>query len=276
MNDSVIVTNIFVSKRASESKDPYALVEEAQGFYEKMMYWHYRREELAEELVWSVAVNELAGQVHNGGGAQYVMNRHWNEWEVAGVRAGLRAMGATAHLDWFEWLAAQVTALAGDIPRFLKSPGFGDRDIHDALCHRDRDFYALERRDSIHPIHSRWLRSLPSLKVLDEDDFDAKMHDLVESVPDYRARAEASLYRGHWQSQLLKLLCWKTGQRFHRFNGPLRADLKNRIGYRSVTLTRGVHEVTEYPDRSELHDAAGALIATVQADEARSASRRLH
>jgi hypothetical protein len=271
----IVVTDIFVCRRASESKDPYALVEEAHGFHDKMAGWYYRSEELAEELFWSVAVNEFVGQIHNGGGAQYVMNRHWTTREVSAVRTGLRAMGATAHLDWFEWLAAQVAALAGDIPRFLESPGFGDKDVHDALCHRDRDFYALDRRDSIHPIHSRWLRSLPSLKVLDKDDFDAKMHELVESVPDYRARAEASLYRGHWQSQMLKLLCWKTGQRFHSFNG-LRADLKNLIGYRSVTLTRGAHEVTEYLDRSELRDPAGALIATVEANEVRSASKRRH
>jgi len=266
----IVVADIFVLSRAIESKDPYALVEHVRDFHDRLTGWYYRPEELAEELAWSTSVDEFVGEILNGGGAQYVMNGHWTTREVSAVRAGLRAMGAVEYLDWFEWLAAQVTALAGDIPRFLGSPGFGDKDVHDALCHRDRDFYALERRDPIHPIHSRWLRLLPSLRVLDDVAYGAKIHELVESVPDYRARAEANLYRGHWQSQMLKLLCWKTGQRFHRYNGPLRADLKNRIGYRSITLTRGDHEVTEYPDRSELRDPAGTLIATVQANEVRS------
>ena len=179
----IVVTDIFVRRRASESKDPYALVEEAHGIpTTKWCGWYYRSEELAEELFWSVAVNEFVGQIDNGGGAQYVMNRRWTTREVSAVRTGLRAMGATAHLDWFEWLAAQVAALAGDIPRFLESPGFGDKDVHDALCRRDRDFYALDRRDS-DPSYPQPLATVASKsQVLDDDDFDAKMHELVESV----------------------------------------------------------------------------------------------
>ena len=105
-------------ERASESKDLYALVEEAHGFHDKIVGWSCRTEGLAEELFWSVAVNEFVGHFTTAVVRDMCMNRRWTTREVSAVRTGLRAMGATAHLDWFEWLAAQVAALAGDIPRF--------------------------------------------------------------------------------------------------------------------------------------------------------------
>jgi hypothetical protein len=271
-----VVPEIFVRERAMDTGRSDALIEAAYSFFDSMIDWYYRREEVAEELFWSVAVSDLIGQVRNGGGAQYVMNRRWDQERVRAVRAGLQAMSADEHLQWFEWLAAQVSALDAEIPRFLSSPGFGDKDIHDALCHKDREFFALKRTAPIERNHGHWLRSLPIVKPLDDKQFDEKMYELVESTPDYKDRIVADLHRGHSHSQMERLLLWKSGQRLHRHHGPGRADLKNLTEVFTVTLTRGKHEITQYRDRAELRDMKGVLLATAERSETRDRRKHPH
>lgn len=239
-----------------------------------MRQWLYRPEELPREAIYSNAVHEF---LCKDCGSQYVMDCRWQPDRIAAVRAGLRDMGALDYLEYFEWLAAQVQAMKPEIDRLFQAGGKWSDAIRGALNHRSKDLRKIKQSKPVIPLIAGYLTSLSNLRPLDDRSFEMKMYELVESVPDYQARLEAAMHDGHWVTQMLYILCLKSGQRYHRHSGPPTViDLKEKIGAIRVLLTRGEHKIIQYADRAELRDMSGKLVAAVDFIETKPEHRPLN
>jgi hypothetical protein len=267
------VSEIYVHQRAFDFGE-FDLIEAVDGFVDQMREWLYRPQELPREAIYSNAVHEF---LCKDCGSQYVMDSRGQPERIAAVRAGLRAMDALDYLEYFEWLAAQVEAMKSEINRLFQAGGKWDDAIRGALNHRSRDLRKIKQAIPVFPLIAGYLTSLPNLRPLEGKFFDMKMYELVESVPDYQARLEAAMHDGHWVTQMLYILCLKSGQRYHRHSGPPTViDLKGGIGSYGVLLTRGEHNITQYPNRAELRDMSGKLITSVNLNETKPETRPLN
>ncbi len=234
------MSTIYVQQRAFDYGE-FDLIEAVDGFVDRMKQWLYRPEELPREAIYSNAVHEF---LCRDCGSQYVRDTRWQPDRIEAVRAGLQAMGALDYLEYFEWLAAQVQAMKSEIDHLFQAGGKWDAAIRGALNHRSKDLRKINQAQPIVPLIAGYLTSLPNLQPLDDRSFEMKMYKLVESVPDYQARLEAAMHDGHGVTQMLYLLCLKSGQRFHRHSGPpTMIDLKERIAGIGVLLTRGEHQM---------------------------------
>ncbi|MET3952168.1 hypothetical protein [Arthrobacter sp. UYEF36] len=157
-------------------------------------------EEIAPDALRSYYVDFYLTQSLGGGFAQYVFTVPDREDIDVYVRAGLEQMGASAHLDLFNRTVAAFDALSED-----EADAYLDRDadlddgadgITDAvrlLEKLDGEFETLLETEDIIALNAAWLRSLPDLLVLNDEELDRHIAERVSRIPNLAERqAEAA------------------------------------------------------------------------------------
>ena len=157
-------------------------------------------EEIAPDALRSYYVDFYLTQSLAGGFAQYVFTAPDREDIDAYVRAGLEHMGASAHLDLFNRTVDAFDALSEedadaylDRDADLDDGADGITDAVRLLEELDGEFETLLETEDIIALNAAWLRSLPDLLVLDDEELDRHIAERVSRIPNLAERqAEAA------------------------------------------------------------------------------------
>lgn len=159
--------------------------------------------EIAPSALRSYYVDFYLTQSLGGGFAQYVFTAPEREEIDSHLRAGLEEMGAAAHLDLFDRAAAAFDSLsAEDADAYLDGDadlaGDGDADAPataavQLLEELDAGFESLLETEDLTRLNAAWLRGLPDLLVLAQEDLELHIAERVSGIPNLAERqAEAA------------------------------------------------------------------------------------
>jgi hypothetical protein len=152
-----------------------------------------RFDEVSRDAFLSFCVLLYEGEVRNGGFSQFVYNTKWDEQLVKGVEDGLRAIGATRHLELFEECAEILYHMSPEkVLQFMAGEYFGENEQRDILDgHFDR-FLEIQEEEDLTALNANWLLSLPNLVVMSKDQMQQEIERRAAAVPDRKRRiAEA-------------------------------------------------------------------------------------
>ncbi len=215
VNERPLHNEVLVSKEAMASKDAYDVIMSNISVVNALKDEYFRDGEQAPNAMLSYRVDQYLAEVNNGGFSQFVYNTRWDPAIVGTVAQGLEVMGATRHRELFRKSKAAVEALgARALERFFDSGYFGDNRDRDALAGTDADFAACEEQESLIELSSRWLRSVPNLRVVPRDALPGEITRLAALITDRDARRTAALAAEPRFKKLIRALCVKAGHAF--------------------------------------------------------------
>ncbi|MCB5273643.1 hypothetical protein BJG92_01167 [Arthrobacter sp. SO5] len=157
--------------------------------------------EIAPSALRSYYVDFYLTQSLGGGFAQYVFTAPQREEIDSYIRAGLADMGAAAHLDLFNRTVEAFDSLSEEEEDAYLD---GDADLEEAagaapaaavqlLEELDTDFEALLETEDLTALNAAWLRGLPDLLVMAEEDLEQHIAERVSRIPNLAERqAEAA------------------------------------------------------------------------------------
>ena len=248
MTPTLSSSDVVVSDASLKSDDPYDVVGSNIAFLNAQLEQHLRHDELSRDGLRSYYVDYYLAQVNNGGFSQFVYNSRWDRDTIRSIREGLRAMGATRHLELFNESAAIIEQIGADgMERFLSSEYFGENKERDILNAFDDKFFELSKSDDLIELNSKWLRSLPNLKVLTREEMKAEVERRAAALPDRQARAAQALANEPRFMKLIRALCQEAGHELtrvtagdptHKYNG------KNILAWHFIT-DKGHHYMVD-------------------------------
>jgi hypothetical protein len=148
----------------------------------------YERGELPQEALWAYHVDYYVAQVNNGGHGQFAHNSGWEDFVLADIRQGLRAIAAGEALEMFETFLTFAAAEPGRFAGVEERAGFGEED---GFVERlDQRFFA-GIGDQIRRALRDWLLRLPMVEFLDAAQYTAAMRTLVDQHPERDSRRAA-------------------------------------------------------------------------------------
>jgi hypothetical protein len=160
---------IIVPKKAYESESPYELVQSVVNFVNfALRHAYFNRDEIAQNAMRSYHVDYYLAQVNNGGHSQFAANRNMLDVILKDIEEGLVAMRHDAATIYKRFLTFSK-AEPGRMANVLKGGGFGDIDRF--MHGLDKEFYALDRARPLINANRDWLKSLPELQVVADDDY---------------------------------------------------------------------------------------------------------
>lgn len=141
---------------------------------------HYPRRSLPREATMSAAVSHYMSEWENGGHDGFIGNSCWDSELLNSIRSGLAALELNA-----------LAAVFADLEEFARA----EPQRFEASDWTDPTLQALDDRVHALPLdemwerHAAWLRGLPILRVVPNEDYHAVL----------TALAEKNLKRGWWQ-----------------------------------------------------------------------------
>ncbi|HEY1067858.1 MAG TPA: DUF4375 domain-containing protein [Pirellulales bacterium] len=203
---------VVVAKSAFESDDVYAIVGSNVDVVNALQEEYLTLLEISPDAVRSYYADYLVAELANGGFSQFVYNSCWDHDVIRWTREGLTAMGATQHLAL---LARGEEMLEGLGPEgresFYESEYFGENQERDYLSALDEEFAATGEAEDVIALNAAWLRSLPNLVVLTDEEIIAMVEARGAALPDREARiAEAEANEPRYLT-LIRALCEKAG-----------------------------------------------------------------
>ncbi len=207
------VTKIVVNQSACNASDPYEIVQANINFVNTMVQeGGCIHAELPANGLRSYYVDYYLQQVLNGGLSQFVGNSGWKPDIVRHCFDGLKAMGLKTHYRLFRKLEKLLNRDRARAEYIADTRGFGDIDPSVAIL--DDKFIEQQRKHHIAEGHAAWLKSLPELLVVADDEYDAAIVSLQAANP-HRASRLAARHRNGVQYNLenilqaaARLLCW--------------------------------------------------------------------
>lgn len=185
MSFEQVLTNmpVIVSDVSFASEEPGHIVQSNIGFVNALMQEFILPSEIAREALLSCTVDDHLYEVNNGGHSQFFSNTEWSQNVIALLREGLEAMKADQHLSL---LSDVLSVVKGLQPEELTEPY--ERVV--ALDPFDDRFYELAGREDLTTMNANWLRSLPDLKVMSEDEMQAEVENQASRIADRAARMQ--------------------------------------------------------------------------------------
>ena len=160
---------IIVPEKAYKSDSPYDLVQSVVNFVNfALRKAYYNRDELAQNALRSYHVDYYMAQVNNGGHSQYAANSNMLDFTLRDCQEGLEAMrheAASLHRRFLTFAKAEPARM----DKVFKGGGFGD--IDPAMDKLDKEFYELCRQKPLIEANRTWLKSLPELRVVADDEY---------------------------------------------------------------------------------------------------------
>lgn len=212
MPESIPLHAVVVSRESFESDDPYDLVDANIGFINALFEEFLRADEVPEDGLRSYYVDYYLAQVENGGFSQFVYNSAWNEQLLRYLQDGLKAIGAHQHLALFDEGARLVAELGPErLANFLASDYFGENPERDELNAPDDAIFALAAKEDLTALNAAWLRGLPHLVVLSEEELRAEVRRRGEALPNRAERIAAARENEPRYMKLIRALCEQAG-----------------------------------------------------------------
>ncbi|HRE44868.1 MAG TPA: hypothetical protein PKY87_12995 [Terricaulis sp.] len=155
--------------RADAVASPEALIAEVSGFADAMLHEaQLLPGEFAAEAVGSFYARDYLAQALSGGHAQYWANRSGDALAMLCAAQALKSMGADAYHEVLATLARLMTPDAKARRTVLKQKRW--RNVAAGLRALDDKVRDLAVSAPLAPLHAEWLRRLPSLRALGEDE----------------------------------------------------------------------------------------------------------
>lgn len=172
-------------------------------------------------------------------------NSRWNPSTIEYVNQGLHVVGATSHIALFSQSAEILNKMpAESVQEFFDSEYFGENPERDILNTFNDKFFRLCKKENLTALNSRWLRSLPDIKILSIAEMEAQITKFTSLLPDKKQRALAAEPR---YMKLIRHLCAvakmelshvTAGDPDHEFNG------KRTLAWHFIT-NKGHHYFVE-------------------------------
>jgi hypothetical protein len=192
------VGEIPVPQSAVSKADPYDLVYYVGILVERMVVQGgFVREELPDEIFMAKEVDYYRAEVNNGGHDQFAANSACLAATLTDIRTGLAAMGDPVAAGIFRDFEARRDVDPEGFDAAIVSMGpsgclLGDLD--------DRFFAGPSK--TLPATNAAWLRALPHLKPIPDQDYEATIAALLASNPNAPARiAKQYVYPEIWQDR---------------------------------------------------------------------------
>lgn len=160
---------IIVPEKAYRSDSPCDLVQSVVNFVNfALRNAYFNRDEISQNAMRAYHVDYYLAQVNNGGHSQYAANSNMLDAILKDCQQGLEAMrheAATLHHRFLVFSQAEP----GRMAKVLQGGGFGS--IDPFMQGLDKEFYALDKERPLIEANRDWLKSLPELKVVADDDY---------------------------------------------------------------------------------------------------------
>lgn len=268
----VVMPNRFedipVPESAVQSGDPYDLVFAIVTLVNRTIFQGgFVREEVPDAILSSYGVDYYLAQVHNGGHSQFAANSGLLDTTLADIRAGLAAMGDPVAASIFHDFEARRAADPARFDAAIASGPYAEHMLDDL----DTRFFAGPSKTLL-ATNAAWLRTLPRLRPIADDRYEAAMTSLLAANPDAPARiAQRQIFTKAWHDgdpfvQALRFLCEPpdSGILFSRWlaGSSIETPEGGKGGYWVVMTNRGRADVWMLPDRMmfQLQDRTGPLV----------------
>lgn len=208
---------VVVSKSSVASSDPSKIVGSNIDFVNALLEECLELPEVSPDALRSYYADYYVAQMNNGGFSQFVYNSRWDEDVIRLVREGLAAIGAHRQLSLFE-RGEQLVAGLGvrRLRRFIKSEYFGENKERDELNRIDEEFQSISEMEEIVALNSAWLRQLPNLVVLDDQQIAALAKRRGRELPDQQDRIAKAREGEPTYMKAIRSLCEKAGHELDR------------------------------------------------------------
>ncbi len=210
------VRSIVVRESAMSSGHPYDLVSDVVDFVNFCAAQAaIAPEEMPQNAMRSYYTDYYHAQVNNGGHGQFVGNSNWTESFNTYIQEGLKAFGDEKFCAIFEDLCTLMESDPERAQIIMDGRGFGD--IPPEVQALDSRFFALEPDENLLPAHADWLRELPELHPVGDQDYENVLRGLAHSNPNFSKRKRAAKRQAitaTTKDPLLttaKLLCQRAG-----------------------------------------------------------------
>lgn len=181
------VTRILVSQSTHASKDATAIVAEVVDFVNAMMHQgYYLRNELPISALRVFHTDYYLAQVANGGHSQFVLNSRWDPIVIQDITDGLKAMHALPYTSIFADLRKLIESDKRRTRAIAEGRAFDENDA--AIKALDDRFFAQDPYAAFSPIIAGFLRKLPELEVVPDQEYRARVQQLAEANPQRMVR----------------------------------------------------------------------------------------
>jgi hypothetical protein len=160
---------IIVPEKAYKSESPYDLVQSVVNFVNfALRHAFFNRDEIAHNAMRAFHVDYYLAQVNNGGHAQFAGNSNMLDVILKDIGEGLDSMRHDAAGIYNRFLTFSKTEPAR-MANVIKGGGFGGVDPF--MKGLDKEFYALDKERPLINANRDWLKSLPELQVVADDQY---------------------------------------------------------------------------------------------------------
>ncbi|WP_237055814.1 DMP19 family protein [Microbulbifer sediminum] len=185
----MILERPIITKSSLEDQDPYSVIGANIDFVNALLRNHVRLDEICLESLKSYYVDYYLAQVNNGGFSQFVYNSNWDNLMIDLILEGLSDMGAFKNLKLFKKSAQIVSSMSGvNFERFLDGEYFGSYLQIGHLNKFDDRFFDLQKTECLIKLNSDWLKSLPSLILIESNERNTYLKRLIDEIPDIEER----------------------------------------------------------------------------------------
>ncbi|GAB0152090.1 DUF4375 domain-containing protein [Marinobacterium sp. BA1] len=209
----MILKQVTITKESMEDEDPYGVILSNIDIINDLLSNHVRHDEICIQSLKSYYVDYYLAQLNNGGFSQFVYNSNWNESMISLILDGLKDIGAVKNLKLFRKSAKIVSGMSKkNFERFLEGEYFGNFLQINHLNKFDDNFFTLQETENLLQLNSDWLKSLPSLKVVEQSEREAYIKKLISLVPDLEERSKAALEAEPRYKKIMRALCEAANQ----------------------------------------------------------------
>lgn len=213
----MLAPQILVSTQSLQSEDSYDViasnVDSVNALLERLLDY----DEITPEALKSYYVDYYLAQVKNGGFSQFIYNIGCDGEVIEFVQAGLADMQAHEHTALYKKSLAIVDRMTEDqLDEFLDSEFFGENAERDLLNEFNDEFYALNEREDLVEINSRWLKQHPQLQAMEEEALEDHYDEIAAQIPNIEERTEQALENQPRYVKVIDALCEVTGQELER------------------------------------------------------------
>ena len=250
------IEEIPVPESAVRKADPYDLVYYVGMLADRMVVQGgFAREELPNEIFMAREVDYYRAEVNNGGHDQFAANSACLTVTLTDIRTGLAAMGDPVAAGIFRDFEARRDVDPEGFDAAIVSMGpsgclLGDLD--------DRFFAGPSK--TLPATNAAWLRSLPHLTPIPDQDYEATIAALLASNPNAPARmAQRPVFKEIWQDrdpfvQALRFIVEQADSAllFKRWVGgqPIETPEGEKGGWWVVMTNRGQANIWMFPDKT--------------------------
>lgn len=255
---------VIVSKRMFDREDDGSLIESNISFVNKLFDAHLRPDEISPDALRSYYVDFYYVQMDRGSFSDFLEyslfpenTDKWNEQLFGLIREGLERMGAKGHLAIFND-ALKIMSKRGlpafkkfyDTDKFLES-----REYQQLRSLTDR-FNSMLDEEDLQELNANWLRSLPHLLVLTDEEIEEEVRRQVAAIPNMEARIAELRAKEPRYLKLIRALCEKGNLEFSHLTGATEIVLEEIATYAHYFKTdKGVYYMVDLGDRAVMFNS---------------------